>query len=689
MNIFNLSLSNQNKGIFFSISVLFIICLFFLPIQPVFLDFFIVIIFSISILVIIVTNQTKRPLEFSTFPTILLIMTLFRLALNVVTTKNILMNGGSDGTKAAGEIIRTFSEILIGGNLAVGVVIFLVVLVINFLVITKGAGRSAEVLARFRLDSIPGKQMAIDSDLNAGIIDESEAKRRREEINQESEFYGAMDGASKYVRGEAIASFIIVVINFIGGLFIGMAQSNMSFSDASQVFLLLTIGDGLVSQIPALIISIAAGIIITRNSTETALGDQVGRQFRNHSNALYISAMVLIVVSLLPSTPMLPFLAIGLFFIFLGRTVDKTKKSEERDKIAKEELQTTESDNLESLLNLELVELQVGYGLIDLVDANQDGELLERISHLRKQFALDWGVIIPSVRITDNLELKPSEYSICLKGVKIAGGTLKPDYYMALESGNIVDKIDGIETKEPVFGLSAVWVREEDKDQAQYNGYTVVDSSAIIATHLTEIIKSNLHEIFGRKELTDILENIKQTNPKIIEDIIPDVLKPSQILKILQNLLKEGVSIRDMRTILETLAEHGDRIKDTHYLTELVRQALPRTITESIKSDQGDVPVFTLDSTVEEALFNNLSKVDNGGYELSLPVKTTQHILSSISEKIDEATEAGEKMVILCSEGVRSHFKNLTEKYMPNLIIITHKEISTGTKIRILGRIRL
>ena len=632
----------------------------------------------------------RKPLDFSTFPSLLLITTLLRLALNVASTRNILLHGASDGTAAAGEIIKSFGEFVVGGNYAVGVVIFLILVVINFIVITKGAGRVAEVSARFTLDAMPGKQMAIDADLNAGLIDDKEAKRRRAEVAQEADFYGSMDGASKFVRGDAIAGILITVINVIGGIIIGVAQQGMSFSSAAEIFTLLTVGDGLIAQIPALIISTAAGIITTRNSNSEALGHQVNKEISAHPKAFYITAGALTMFGLIPGFPGLPFMMIGGVIGFMGFRIERNK---ENSKVIEAQAALTsetkaKAETLESLLPVELIQLEVGYGIVSIVDAEQNGDLLERISHIRKQFALDWGIIVPSVRIKDNLELKPGGYSIKLKGIEIARGELMPDHMMAMDPGTVIEQMDGVETKEPVFGLPAIWITDDRKDEAQYNGYTVVDLSTIVATHLTEVLKSNLSELFGRQELVKVLDTFKEENPKIVSDLVPDIMPLGSVLKVLQNLLREGVSIRDLRTILETLAEFGTSSKDPEALTEYVRQGLYRTITERIKGSQGDVPLFTLDRSLEETVARSIIHAE-GGSQLNLDPKVTQTILASLNEKIEEATSQGEKMVVLCSPVIRRHFKRLTEKFIPNMIVVSHNELSPEVNIRSLGTVRL
>ena len=679
----------NNSDLMVAMGILGILCVMIVPITPWVLDLFIALTLALSVVILLVSVYSKKPLDFSTFPSVLLVMTLFRLSLNVASTRNILLRGGSSGTNAAGQIIRSFGEFVVEGNYIVGIIVFIILVIINFLVITKGAGRVAEVAARFTLDAMPGKQMAIDADLNAGLIDEAEAKDRRRLIAEEADFYGSMDGASKFVRGDAIAGILITALNIIAGIVVGVFQSNLDFSQAAETFTLLTVGDGLVSQIPALIISTAAGIIATRNTNDSALGIQVGKQLRLHPKSLYMGGGVLFVFAVIPGLPKFPFIVIGVILCLVANQLEKINVIEEtKPEVVEEEIDESDPDHLEDLLNVEMVELEVGYGLVNLVDSEQNGDLLERITHIRKQFALDWGVIIPSVKIRDNLELKPGGYLIKIKGIEIAEGELVSDHFLAMDPGTVIEKIEGVETKEPVFGLPAVWITEDQKENAQYNGYTVVDLATVVATHLTEILKTNLYEIFGKEDLANIMDKMKETNPKLIEELVPDILPLGIVLKVLKNLLKEGVSIRDMRTILECLSDVGTRVKDAVTLNEAVRQALYRTITNSVKSETNDIPVFTLDRKIEELIAEGLIQTEDG-VQLSLDPKITQGILGSVNENIEEATEKGERMIVLCSPVVRSHFKRLTEKFIPNLIVISHSEITPEVSVRSLGTVRL
>lgn len=683
-----LKVFSQNSELALALGLIIILGVMVVPLPPVILDLFLALSIAISVGILLMSVYARKPLDFSTFPSILLITTLLRLSLNVASTRNILLKGAADGTKAAGHIIEAFGEFVVGGNYAVGIIIFMILVVINFIVITKGAGRVAEVSARFTLDAMPGKQMAIDADLNAGLIDDKEAKRRRAEVGQEADFYGSMDGASKFVRGDAIAGILITAINIVGGIIVGVAQNDMTFSDAARTFTLLTVGDGLIAQIPALIISTAAGIITTRNTSSEALGNQVHKEFSAHPKAFYITAAAITVFGLIPGFPGLPFMMIGGLIGFAGFRIEKNKEMVTAAEVSNAVSEAKPKETLESLLPVELVQLEVGYGIVSIVDAEQNGDLLERISHIRKQFALDWGIIIPSVRIKDNLELRPGGYSIKLKGIEIAKGELMPDHMMAMDPGTVIENMDGVETKEPVFGLPAIWITDDRKDEAQYNGYTVVDLSTIVATHLTEVLKTNLSELFGRQELVKVLDNFKEENPKIVSDLVPEIMPLGTVLKVLQSLLREGVSVRDLRTILETLAEFGSGSKDPEALTEYVRQALYRTITERIKGSQGDVPLFTLDRGLEEAVARSIIHTDHGS-QLNLDPKVTQTILASLNEKIEEATSQGEKMVVLCSPVIRRHFKKLTEKFIPNMIVVSHNELSPEVNIRSLGTVRL
>jgi len=691
MNDFFKNLKNifKNSDLVIGAGIFIFILIMIVPVHPFLLDLSLSFVIASSLLILLMSLYVKRPLDFSTFPSVLLFITLLRLALNVASTRNILLDGGGSGTGAAGNIVKAFGEFVVGGNYIVGIIIFVILVVINFVVITKGSGRVAEVAARFTLDAMPGKQMAIDADLNSGLINEKEAKRRREEVAQEADFYGSMDGASKFVRGDAIAGILITLINLVGGVIVGIIQGGLSIQEATETFTLLTVGDGLVGQIPALIISTAAGVVVTRNGGDNTLGDQLALQFKIHPKALYIVSFVLLSFVFIPSFPKIPFLILSFCFVFTAYYLERKNLLEEEKKKAFSLSQSTKkSDNLENLLSMELLELEIGYGLINLVDAEQNGDLLERITQIRKQFALDWGVIIPSVRIRDNLELRPGGYSIKFKGVQVGHGELMADYLLAMDPGTVLEEVEGIKTKEPVFGLSAVWITSKQREDANYYGYTVVDSSTIIATHVTEVIKQNLHEIFGREELAKSLQTFKEENPKIVTDLIPDILSFGTVLKVMQNLLREGISIRDMRTILESLSENGEKVKEANLLTEFTRASLYRTITESLKNEKGEIPVYILDHTLEESLSKNLN-VNDPNPKIHVSNDTLQAILANLHEKIDEAADIGERMIVMCSPFLRPYFRKLVERFIPSIVVIGHNEISNGVSLKNLGKVRV
>ena len=643
-----------------------------------------------SIVLLLTSIYATKALDFSIFPSILLMMTLFRLSLNVATTRIILLHGAEEGTSAAGEVIHSFGEFVVGGNYAVGIVVFIILVIINFIVITKGAGRVAEVAARFTLDAMPGKQMSIDADLNAGVINEEQARLRRAEIAKEADFYGAMDGASKFVRGDAIAGIMIVIVNIVGGIIIGTLQKGMDIGTAAQTFTLLTIGDGLVTQIPALIISTAAGIIVTRTATSTNFSQEVTKQLFMKPKALGASAGIMAFMGLIPGLPKLPFFILAFGLGFIARRLSLKEASDEKsktDKIAKDKLKPA-AEKLENLLPVDLLELEVGYGLINIVDAEQNGDLLERITNIRKQFALDLGVIIPPLRIRDNLELKPGDYQVLLKGVQIGQGSLMVGHMLAMDPGNVVDKIAGIPTKEPAFGLDAIWVQARQKEEATYAGYTVVDLSTVIATHLTELIRQNAHELLGRQELQTLLDSFKQNSPKIIEDLIPNMIPVGTVLKVMKNLLKENVSVRDMRTILESLAEVALQQKDPQILTEHVRTGLARTITKKLIGSDGSIQLLTLDRTIEETIAGGIIQTDQG-QQLSVDPEFVRGFIAQLNTQAMELAAQSSQAVVLCSPLIRSHLKTLIDRFIPGVIVLSHNEITSNINVKSFGTVRL
>lgn len=667
-----------------------ILAIMIVELPPFLMDLLISLGIAVSVIMMVTSVYVKRALDFSSFPTLLLIVTLFRLSMNVATTRIILLRGAERGSQAAGEVIHSFGEFVVGGNYAVGIVVFAILVVINFVVITKGAGRVAEVSARFTLDALPGKQMSIDADLNAGVINEEQARTRRSEIAREAEFYGAMDGASKFVRGDAVAGILIVFINILGGIVIGTLQQGMDIATAAQTFTLLTIGDGLVTQIPALIVSTAAGIIVTRTGGGSDLGQELGQQVFAQPKALYAGSAVMGILALMPHLPFVPFMILSAGLGFLGNRFSKreVQKVIAAQKIAEEGPQKKEPEKIENLLGVDALELEVGYGLVNLVDGAQNGDLLERITGIRKQFALEMGLIVPPLRIRDNLELKPGDYQVLLKGVAVANGSLMVGHYMAMDPGNVTQKIKGIPTKEPAFGLDAMWISTADKDDANYAGYTVVDLSTVIATHLTEVIRQNCAELLGRQELQTLLDGLKQTAPKVVEDLIPGQLSLGTVLKVLKNLLKEGVSIRDLRSILEGMAEMAPHQKDPNLLTEHVRSVLARTITKKLVGFDGSLTLVTLDKNVEEQIASGIIQTDQGA-QLSLDPEFVRQFVSELNEQASRLMQESHSAVVLCSPLIRAHVKQLIDRFIPNITVISHNELTQNVNIRSFGTVRL
>ncbi len=680
----------KSPDVVMAMGIIGILAIMIVPLPPFFLDILISFGIAISIIMLATSVNIKRALEFSSFPTMLLLVTLFRLSLNVATTRVILLRGSEMGTAAAGNVIHAFGEFVVGGNYAVGIVVFAILVVINFVVITKGAGRVAEVSARFTLDALPGKQMSIDADLNAGAINEEEARRRRSEIAREAEFYGAMDGASKFVRGDAIAGILIVFINMIGGIVIGTLQRGMSLADAAQTFTLLTIGDGLVAQIPALIVSTAAGIIVTRSGGQNDLGTDLGNQVFSQPKALYAGAGVMGTMAVMPGLPFVPFVILGGGFAYLANQMSKKEKNRiaQESKTKEVEKLKKEPEKIENLLGVDPLELEVGYGLVNLVDGEKNGDLLERITGIRKQFAMEMGIVVPPLRIRDNLELKPGDYQVLLKGVPIAQGSLMVGHLLAMDPGNVTEKVRGIPTKEPAFGLDALWVSAQDKEQASYAGYTVVDLSTVVATHLTEVIRSNISELLGRQELQTLLDGVKQNAPKVVEDLIPNVLSVGVVLKVLKSLLREGVTIRDLKTILEALGEMAPHQKDSSMLTEHVRTALSRSITKKLVGFDGQLTLLTLDKNVEETIASGIIQTDQGA-QVSLDPEFVRNFISQLNEQAAQMLQETSQAVVLCSPLIRSHVKQLVDRFIPNITVISHNELTPSVNIRSFGTVRL
>ncbi|MDD4390116.1 MAG: flagellar biosynthesis protein FlhA [Eubacteriales bacterium] len=683
--------------IFKNVAVIFIImiiALIIVPLPPIFLDFMFIISISVSIIILVTTMFIKGPLDFAIFPSLLLITTLLRLALNISSTRLILGNGGH-----AGEVIKTFGTFVLGGNAVVGFIVFIIIMVVQFVVITKGAERIAEVSARFTLDAMPGKQMAIDADLSAGMIDEAEAKLRRSNIQREAEFYGAMDGATKLVKGDAIAAIIIAFVNLIAGTAIGMVQGGMGFSEVLTVYTIATVGDGLVSQIPALMISTATGMIVTRAASEGNLNEDIKKQFLAQPRALIIAGGAIFTMSLVPGgiTMKLQMAAIGIFLMALGFMLIRSETAMLESEMTKEEelpaFEDSEAsyyrniDNVYNLLGVEAIEMEFGYSLLPLVDEVSGGSFIDRIVIFRKHFALEMGVVVPTVRLRDNGIINPNQYVIKIKGEEIARGEVLVDYYLALDSGSATGSIEGIDTIEPAYGIPGKWITESEREMAEVYGYTVIDALSVIVTHMSETIKRNIHELLSRQDINILLQNVSKNNQAIVDDVIPNIISISDLQKILINLLREGVPIRDMESILETLGEHGAMIKDTDMLTEYVRQRLKRTITRKY-SDGKSIKVVTLDQGIENIILNSAKKSEHGTY-LAIEPETVQQIVESVSEQIEKVKELMGQLIILTSPVVRIYFKRLMDQFFPDLTILSFNEIDTNIQIQAIAMVQI
>lgn len=668
------------------LAVVGILMILIIPLPTILLDFFISIAIILSVVILLVSMYILQPVEFSVFPSLLLLITLYRLSLNVATTRLILLNGG-EGVGAAGHVIQSFGQFVVGGNTVVGIVIFLVLIAIQYIVINHGAVRISEVTARFTLDAMPGKQVAIDADLNAGIIDEHEARRRRREVQKEAEFYGAMDGAIRFTQRDAVAAIIILLINIVGGFIIGVMQHNMTLSEALQTYTVLTVGDGLVTAIPALLVSVAGGLVTTRAASETNLGDDVTRQLLLNPRPLYIASAILLGLAIVPGLPKLPFFLLslgagGLAYI-VSKKIQQERAAQEQAKAEKAAVGAPQTEKLEQLLKLDMLGLEVGYGLIQLVESGGKGDLLSRIKSIRRQIAIELGIIVPPIHITDNLQLGPKQYAILLKGVEVARGELMVDHYLAINPGSAREEIPGIVTSEPAFGLPALWIKASDKDRAQFAGYTVVDPVTVVSTHISETIKRHAFELLGRQETKSLLDALNETHPKVVEECVPKVLSIGEVQRVLQNLLREGVSIRDLVTILETLADYGALTRDVNVLTEYVRQALARQICKQYADENGELHLLTLSPQIDQ-LFSEAITQSNQGTYLALEPKVAQGILSRISEAVENSL-AGNTPVLLCSAAVRSHLKRLTERFIPNLVVLSHNEITPNIRIVSIG----
>lgn len=673
------------KELIITCGIIGIILMMIVPIPVLLIDFLLIINITLAITILLVAMNTKSALDFSIFPAILLVTTIFRLALSISTTRSILSTG--DG----GEVIATFGQWVGGGEVVIGFVVFLILVVVQFIVITKGSERVAEVAARFTLDAMPGKQMSIDADLNSGIINEQEARERRSSIEREADFYGAMDGASKFIKGDAIATIIMMIINLLGGFIIGMVSMGLTFPEALQKFTILTIGDGLVAQIPALLISTAAGLIVTRSASDGNLSQDITSQLFRYPKLLYVAAGTIALLGLTPigigrTWPFAIALAIGAYLISQSQV-----KKAVQDELLVEEQQIEEvrsPESVISLLQVDPIEFEFGYGLIPLADTQQGGDLLDRIIMIRRQCALELGLVVPVIRIRDNIQLKPNEYVIKIKGNTVARGELLLNHYLAMSPGFDDDSVQGIETTEPAFGLPAIWIDEATKERAELSGYTVVDPPSVVATHLTEIVKRHAHELLGRQEAKALIENVKQTYPALVDDLIPNILSVGDIQKVLIKLLQEKVSIRDLVTIFETLADYGQYTKDPDILTEYVRQGLSRQITQQYTPTGQSLRVITLGAQLEKKIIDSVQQNDQGSY-VSLDPVSSQQIFQRLSEQVNRLLQSGQQPIVLTSPTIRMYLRQIVSRTMQDIPILSYSELEPNIEVQSVGVVNL
>ena len=680
-------LFNNIISLFVVVIVLFLI----LPLPTFLLDVLIIVNISLSIVILLITMNISDALEFSIFPSLLLVTTLFRLGLNVSSTRLILSNGGN-----AGQVIRAFGQLITQGNIVIGVIIFLIIVLVQFIVITKGAERVAEVAARFTLDAMPGKQMAIDADLSSGLIDEQTARLRRGKIQKEADFYGAMDGATKIVKGDAVMSLLITLINFVGGVIIGMVMGGGDFSTVLQKYSIVTIGDGLVSQLPALMISTATGMIVTRSVSEGSLNKDVVAQFKAQPRAILTTGIILIFLALIPNTPHLALLVGGSVLIGGGYLIERRMKSEAAAAVAEEQKSAEETapgesdyykdiNNVYSLLTVEPIEMEFGYSLIPLVDENRGGKLISRIVIFRRQYAQDMGFVIPSIRLHDASSLGTNQYVIRIRGEEVARGEILVDYYLALEPSNPLGEIDGIETVEPAYGIPSRWILPEKKEMAEIYGYNVIDPLSVMLTHLSETVKRYAYELLNRAETMQLVENLKRTSPELVEEVVPNVVSYATLEKVLRNLLKEGVPIRDLGIILETLADALGQNRDIDAATEQVRGALARTITRRFCED-GQLRVVTLDAEVERKIISSLTRSEQGVY-LALGSDLMQQIITQVADYVRKFNELSQPPILLVSQVIRGYFSRMITQFYPNVYVLSFNEVTSSVQIQAIGNI--
>ena len=666
--------------------VVIILLVMLVPLPTIILDIMLTLSISISLLILLTSMFMTSPLEFSIFPSLLLVTTMLRLALNVASTRLILLNG-DQGPSAAGEVIQSFAEFVVGGSYVVGAVVFMILFILNKIVITAGTTRIAEVAARFTLDAMPGKQMAIEADMNSGLIDEAEATKRRTNVRKEADFYGAMDGAGKFVQGDVTAGLYITFINLIGGILIGVLQKGMDWETALKTFSLLSIGDGLVATIPSIIVSTAAGLIVSRAASEAKMGEEFIAQLTYNSRVLRLTSVVLFVFALIPGLPTLPFMMFSGMLFLIARMVATRDKDQESGKPKpgfrpKEGAETPEE--VQELLPLDVLELEVGYGLIPLVDESQSGNLLSRIRSIRRQFALDMGVVIPSLHLRDNLQLKPGQYVLLIKGNQVASAEILIDHYLAMDPGNVTQPIEGVDTREPAFNLPALWIPASQREQAMLAGYTVVDPATVVATHLTEVLKRHLGDFLGRQEVQGLLDTLSKSAPKAVEELVPGTLTLGSVQKVLQNLVRESVSIRDLLTIVETLGDFGNSNKNPDTLTEFVRERLSRTIIKNFLDADGVLPVLTLSSQAEKALQEGLRQSEGGVY-LSLNPSVAQKLMHNINVAVESAATSSGQPVLLVTPMVRSQLAQLVMRFLPNVPVVSQGEIPVDTRLQSVG----
>ena len=677
--------SARSSSAIIAMAVVAILMVMIIPIPTFLLDILLSFSIAISIIILLMSMYVLKPLQFSVFPSILLMVTLLRLSLNVASTRLILLHG-NEGTSAAGQVIQSFGTFVVGGNYVVGLIVFLVLVLINFVVITKGATRVAEVSARFTLDAMPGKQMSIDADLNAGLISDTDARRRRIEIEQEANFYGAMDGASKFVRGDAVAGILIVLINVIGGLIIGVLQMDMPVVEAARNYTLLTVGDGLVTQVPALIVSTAAGLLVTRTATSSELGDEVKSQVFMQPRAIAAAAILLFTFALIPGMPKISFVLVSMIIGFAAwRVVKSIAKQKVEEEVQAKEAPTAE-ETVDVIAPLDAMGLEVGYALIPMVDASQGGELLQRIKALRRQLATEMGFVMPAIHIRDNLKLKPDEYNVLLKGVEVAHGSVMVGHHLVISADDRGMKIKGIPTKEPAFGLPAMWVADRDKDAIMAKGYVVVDPATVMTTHLTELTKTYADELMGRQEVQSLVDNLEQLYPRVVKELVPKVVPINLLHRVLQRLLRERISIRDLLTIIETMGEYIAMTKNADILTGYVRQALGRAITKQYQDRDGNITVMIMSPDIEEKMGHSISHTEYESF-VSPDPNLVKKMVTNLQKMINLFTTSGLQPIVLCSPNTRIHFRKILEKFYPNLVILAHNEIAREANVKSLGMV--